>query len=93
MAARTHKVTLTDTWKDGVRASHIMKRLFDHALGENEMTATQIKAAQIVLGKIIPDLARTEVAGDAENPIAVTATFEAFTQVIENLKLSRQTKV
>lgn len=63
MAARTNKVKLTDTWKENIRTSKLMARLHDCALGEVEMTATQIKAAQIVLAKVVPDLARTEHTG------------------------------
>jgi hypothetical protein len=35
------------------------------------MTASQVKAAQIVIGKKIPDLKAIEVSGDAENPMTV----------------------
>lgn len=62
MAARKKKVTLSENWKDGIRASNIMRRLYDHCNGEVEMSNTQIKAAQIILGKLVPDLARNEVA-------------------------------
>ena len=62
----------------------------DHALGEVEMTATQINAAKIVLGKIIPDLARTEVAGDPNNPLEVDVYVDVFGKVLEGLKLARQ---
>jgi hypothetical protein len=41
-----------------------MKRLKDHALGKLEMTATQIKAAEILLRKVIPDLRAVEHSGE-----------------------------
>lgn len=69
MAARKRKVTLTDNWKAKIKASMLVNRLYDHALGANEMTQSQIKAAQIVLGKIVPDVARTEVTGDGGGPV------------------------
>lgn len=64
MAARNRKVVLTDNWKAKIKASMIVNRLYDHALGENEMSVTQIKAAQIVLNKIVPDLNRQELVGE-----------------------------
>jgi len=69
MAARKKKVTLSDNWKDGIRASNIMRRLYDHCNGETEMSNTQIKAAQIILGKLVPDLARNELTGEEGGPI------------------------
>ena len=63
MAARKNKVQLTQTWKDKIQASVIGLRLYDHMNGDVEMTSTQIKAADILLKKLVPDLARTEVTG------------------------------
>lgn len=50
-------------WRDKEKIGALMKRLRDHAEGKNEMTVTQIRAAQIYLGKTVPDLARTEMTG------------------------------
>ena len=72
MAARKRKVTLSDNWKDGIRASALMRRLYDNALGEVEMTSQQINSAKIVLAKLIPDLGRTEVTGQDGGPVEVS---------------------
>lgn len=69
MAARKNKVALTDTWKEKIQVSMIGLRLYDHALGKNEMTQTQIKAAEIILRKLVPDLARTEHTGEDGGPM------------------------
>lgn len=69
MAARKRKVTLSDNWKDGIRASNVMRRLYDHCNGETEMSMSQIKAAQIILAKIVPDLSRAEVSGPDGGPM------------------------
>lgn len=69
MAARQRKVTLSDNWKDGIRASNVMRRLYDHCNGDAEMSMSQINAAKIILSKIVPDLARTELSGDPERPL------------------------
>ena len=41
----------------------LINRLQGHAFGEIEMTQTQLKAAEILLRKVAPDLARQEVTG------------------------------
>jgi hypothetical protein len=60
MAARKRKVKLTETWKDGLRATIVMKRLYDCALGEIDMTSEQLSAAKTILAKMVPDLARVD---------------------------------
>ncbi|MDZ4346073.1 MAG: hypothetical protein U1E51_26980 [Candidatus Binatia bacterium] len=70
MAARKRKVSLTDSWKAKIRASMLMNRLQDHALGKLEMKNTQIKAADIVLRKMVPDLSTTQGPGrDGEHKV------------------------
>jgi hypothetical protein len=64
MAARKNKVTLTDAWKTKIQVSVIGLRLYDHLQGKCEMTPTQIKAADILLRKLVPDLNRVEGAGE-----------------------------
>ncbi len=73
MAARKRKVALTDSWKENIRASMIMNRLVGHVEGKHDMTPTQINAAKIVLAKILPDLARSEVTGANGGPIGIAA--------------------
>lgn len=61
MAARKNKLTLNDDWKEKIRAGVMLDRLLKHFQGEVELSSTQLKAADIILRKIVPDLARTEV--------------------------------
>lgn len=63
MAARIRKTKLTDEWKARIQAGVILDRLVKHVNGEIEMSSSQIKAADILLKKTVPDLARTEVTG------------------------------
>jgi hypothetical protein len=63
MAARIRKTKLTDEWKARIQAGVILDRLVKHVNGEVDMSSSQIKAADILLRKTIPDLARTEVTG------------------------------
>lgn len=63
MAARIRKTKLTDEWKARIQAGVILDRLVKHVNGEIDMSSSQIKAADILLKKTVPDLARTEVTG------------------------------
>lgn len=61
MPARTRKIKLTEEWKEKIQLSMIINRLNSHIKGDLELSSTQIRAAEILLRKLIPDLARTEV--------------------------------
>lgn len=49
--------------RDTIRrsAGQLVGQLRRHALGASEMQATQVKAAQVLLGKILPDMTAAEV--------------------------------
>lgn len=47
-----------------IAASQLINRLISHANGEIELTATQINAAKIVIGKYIPDLKAVALTGE-----------------------------
>lgn len=71
MAARTKKLHLSEEWRKKISAGVLMSRLLKHVNGEIELTAAQVKSADILLKKIVPDLARTEVTGKDGAPLAV----------------------
>lgn len=83
MAARKRKVALTDEWKEKIRAGVIMNRLLSHVQGSIEMSSTQVKAADILLKKIVPDLARTELTGSDGNAIAFEVKLPWLQQAIQ----------
>jgi len=56
-----------DLVRDRIKASKIIERLQDHVQGEAEMSATQIRAAEILLRKVVPDLSSTEFKGTVEH--------------------------
>ena len=62
MAARLNK-RHQDCIREKIRASQLVNRLEDHVLGEVEMTATQVRAAEALLKKCVPDLKSTEHSG------------------------------
>ena len=55
-----------------IQTSQLINRLYSHANGEVDMTSTQIKAAEILLRKTIPDLAAVSVGSDPEKPLKMT---------------------
>lgn len=64
MAARKNKVTLDEKWREKIRTSMLINRLHNHVVGKLEMSQTQIRACEILLKKVAPDLSATELSGD-----------------------------
>ena len=64
MATRTRKIKHDDATREKIRTTQLVKRLTAHALGEKDpqskkvvmLTATQVRAIEILLRKTIPDL-------------------------------------
>lgn len=61
MAARTTRTELTEEWRQRIQAAMILDRLGKHVAGKNKMTSTQIRAAEILLKKAMPDLSSSDV--------------------------------
>ena len=67
MAARSSKVTLHEKWREKIRASMLINHLRNHVLGRLEMSTTQIRAAEILLSRVMPTLQATDItASDAD---------------------------
>lgn len=79
MAARTNKPLHEEKTKRLIRASQLLNRLTSFANGELEMTAAQVQAARVVIGKEIPDLKAIEHSGTLEHK-------HSLADVIESLK-------
>ena len=76
MAARKIHTTLRDDWKARIQASHIINKLVKHLDGDKELTLSQIKVAEILLRKVVPDLARQELTGDKDQPVAMVLKWQ-----------------
>jgi hypothetical protein len=63
MAARLRTQHQEDV-RAKIQTSQLINRLTDHALGEVELSATQVQAIKILLGKTLPDLSATELSGN-----------------------------
>lgn len=75
MAARLSK-TVDERTRLKIQTTQLVKRLTSHALGEQEMTSTQIRAIEILLKKSLPDLQNIEISGDQNNPLNMKWTVE-----------------
>lgn len=56
--------------REKIQASQLINVLEDHALNGTELSATRIKAIEILLKKSVPDLSAVQVSGDADSPLA-----------------------
>ena len=85
MAARKNRGvnSLPDEWKERIKAGVIMDRLIKHVNAEVEMTATQVNAAKILLSKIVPDLARTELNAELNGNLTVNIIKHADSNAAE----------
>lgn len=59
----------SDMVRQKIQASVLVDRLHKHASGELEMTASQIRAAEILLDRSVPKLSQVQHSGDAEQPL------------------------
>lgn len=74
MAARKNRTTLSVEWRERIRSGVILQRLEKAALGELEVSPNSLKAAEIVLRKTLPDLAKHEISGAEGQPLVVEIT-------------------
>lgn len=68
MAARIN-LRQDEQTRSRIQTTKICQRVQDHALGQIEMTATQLKAAEILLRKTLPDVSSITHSGDQHSPI------------------------
>ncbi len=64
MAATKRNAMNIPKARDAIRATQLMNRLTNHVDGKVELSATQVRAAEIVLKKIKPDLSSVAVGQD-----------------------------
>ncbi len=50
-----------------IKTSELLTVLGQHALGERKLESTQIKCAEILLRKVLPDLVAMEISGDVRH--------------------------
>lgn len=66
MAARIRKIRHDDETRAKIKTSQLINRLSKHVFGEVELTPTQVRCAEILLKKTIPDLSSVEHSGQVD---------------------------
>lgn len=62
--------------REKIQTSQLVNRLMANANGDIDMSPGQVRSAEILLKKVLPDLASVELTGDEENPVQVKHVFE-----------------
>lgn len=71
MAGRAAGFRMSDEHRVKIQNSNILNALIEHAVGEREMSSTQVTAAVALMKKVLPDLQATQISGDAESPLVI----------------------
>jgi len=66
MAARIKKIRHDENTRLKIQAAQLINRLTNHANGEVELSATQVRSIEILLRKILPDLSDVKMEVDAQ---------------------------
>ena len=77
MAARTRKIRHDDDTRMKIKAAQLINRLTGHAMGEIEMSPSQVRAIEVLLRKILPDLSDVKMDVNAQ-PITFNLSTKAF---------------
>jgi hypothetical protein len=76
MAARD-RIQHDENTRKKIQASQLINRLTNHALGDEEiMTPSQVNAAKVLLGKILPDLKAMDIIADIEHDGEIHLTWQ-----------------
>jgi len=70
MAARL-RTKHQDEVRAKIQASVLIGLLESHAMGETELSASRIRAIELLLKKSIPDLQSVELTGNSEEPVTM----------------------
>lgn len=65
MAARK-KIRHDENTRMKIQAAALINRLTNHALGDLELSSTQVRAIEVLLRKILPDLTDVKMEVDAQ---------------------------
>lgn len=74
MAKRTLRPKHSDEIRAKIQASVLIGLLSDHVQGKRDLSATQIRSAEILLKKSVPDLSAVEMSTAADSPFVVQVT-------------------
>lgn len=65
MAARKRAIKHDENTRMKIQAAQLINRLSDHANGKVDLSTTQVRAIEVLLRKILPDLSDVRMEVDA----------------------------
>lgn len=71
MAARTRRITQNDRTRQKIKVGLLIKKLSDHVLEGKPLENSQVRSADILLKKALPDLTAVELSGEGGGPLVV----------------------
>jgi hypothetical protein len=71
LVARTNKIRHDENTRAKIQAAQIINRLQGHLDGKFELSQTQVRCAEILLRKVLPDLSATEIQGELMHNFAM----------------------
>lgn len=81
MPARIRKIRHDDETRAKIQAAAIIRRLHLHVEGKLDLTPTQVSAAKLLLGKVLPDLVAADITAD--HTVAYVARLPAPVQDLD----------
>lgn len=66
---RPNRAHANDKCRERIKTSLLLNKLEDHILTNSDLSPTQIKAAEILLKKTLPDLKQLEHIGNPDKPV------------------------
>jgi hypothetical protein len=84
-----------DDVRKKIQVSQLINVLENHALSddEKELSASRLKAIQILLNKSLPDLSSMQLTGDDDKPLVVEHNVNVFGELMKAIKLNRQSEL
>jgi hypothetical protein len=75
-----------------IQVGQLIKVLEDHALSndEKELSASRLKAIQLLLNKSLPDLSSMQLTGDDDKPMVIEHNVNVFGELLKSIKMQRQ---
>lgn len=83
-----HRNWQTTKTREKIRCTMLVNRLQDHAEGKIEMTATQVKAAAVLLAKTIPDLTSADI-HDSRQELNISETLDLLVKTLGRETVAR----
>lgn len=78
MAARKLRPFHSDEVRAKIQTSQLLNRLTDHALGKVELSATQVRAIEVLIKKTLPDLSAMDLTATHQGEIVAKVVFKGL---------------